>query len=188
MDDVSSGILSPTGPLVVRIKAHELRASSDESLPTFFRHLEEALDERRAAHKFYTIVQNTWQTSGHVDFCSGDILGQRASDARRAEFFSELERHASEFSTGSSGVRLVDGNYPYIEQAERQIAAFHGAEAGLILGSGSEANVAVWTAIPRPGDVIVYDELVHASSHEGSKRSLAVDKVMFPHNDVDVRG
>lgn len=111
-------------------------------------------------------------------------MGLSRSDARRAEFHAELERHPN-FSIGSNGVRLMDGNSKYLEQAERDIAAFHGAEDGLLVGSAFEANVAVWTALPRPGDIIVYDSLVHASTHEGMNKSLAIDKYEFPHNDVE---
>ncbi|KAI0465884.1 5-aminolevulinate synthase [Xylaria cf. heliscus] len=176
--------VSPNKSLEVRIKAQKLSGPSKKSLPAFYQHLGEALNERRAAHNFFTLAENSWQNSGHVDFCSGDILSLRSNEARRVEFFAELARHPG-FSTGSSGVRLMDGNYPYLEQVEQEIASFHGVEAGLILGSAFEANIAVWTAIPRPGDVIVYDALVHASSHEGFKQSLVADKIMFPHNDVE---
>ncbi|KAI4598723.1 hypothetical protein KJ359_002615 [Pestalotiopsis sp. 9143b] len=79
----------------------------------------------------------------------------------------------------------MDGNYSYLDQAEKNIAAFHGAEAGLLCGSAFEANIAIWTALPRPGDVVVYDALVHASTHEGVKQSLAMDKFEFPHNDPE---
>ncbi|XXH03854.1 hypothetical protein Hte_010260 [Hypoxylon texense] len=179
-----SVILSPTSPMITRIKDQRLNSHSTKALPTFYRNLEEALDVRRASHSFHSIVQNSWQTDNAVDFCSGNILSLGSDDERRAEFLGELARH-SDFSTGSTGVRLMDGNYSYLEQAERDIAAFHGAEAGLLVGSAFEANVAVWTAIPRPGDVIVHDSLVHASSHEGIKQSMAMDKVEFAHNDVD---
>ena len=57
----------------------------------------------------------------------------------------------------------MDGTYTYLEQVEQDIASFHGAETGLIVGSGFEANVAIWTAIPRPGDIVVYDALIHAT-------------------------
>ncbi|KAI0393943.1 5-aminolevulinate synthase [Xylariaceae sp. FL0594] len=188
MGDMAKPVPCPNSSLVARIQAQRIISSKDDtdksSLPAFYHHLAEALDGRRAVHNFFTLAQNSWQNSGHVDFCSGDILGLRSSDSRRAAFFAELTSQ-SEFATGSSGVRLMDGNYPYLEEAEREIASFHGAEAGLILGSAFEANVAVWTALPRPGDVIVYDELIHASSHEGFKQSLAVDKFMFLHNDIE---
>lgn len=111
-------------------------------------------------------------------------MGISRSDARRAEFYAELTAHP-DFSLGSNGVRLMDGNSKYLEQAEKKIAAFHGADDGLLVGSAFEANVAVWTALPRPGDIIVYDSLVHASTHEGMNKSLAMEKFEFPHNDVE---
>lgn len=75
--------------------------------------------------------------------------------------------------------------YDYIEEVEAEIAAFHGAETALIMGSGYEANGAIYAAIPRPRDAIVYDELVHASTHDGMAHSMAQCRVQFPHNDVD---
>ncbi|KAI1424926.1 5-aminolevulinate synthase [Xylaria sp. FL1777] len=157
---------------------------SGQAQSTFYRNLEEVLDVRRSSGIYYSIVQNAWQADNAVDFCSGDILSLARSDARRAEFLAELAR-SPDFGTGSSGIRLMDGNYTFLEEAENEIAAFHGAEMGLLVGSAFEANVAVWTAVPRPGDVIVYDALVHASTHEGFKQTLAMDKFEFPHNDVE---
>ncbi|KAI0407869.1 5-aminolevulinate synthase [Xylaria palmicola] len=186
MTDVyQDNILWDKGTIVTRIKGHHLHSGSSAALPTFYRNLEEALDVRRASHSFYSIVQNSWQnTEDAVDFCSGDILGLGNSEERRAEFLNELARHP-QFTTGSGGVRLMDGNYTYLEKAERDLAEFHRARTGLIVGSAFEANVAVWSAIPRPGDVLMYDSLVHASTHEGMKQSLAALKVEFPHSDVD---
>ncbi|KAI0166896.1 hypothetical protein GGR52DRAFT_581670 [Hypoxylon sp. FL1284] len=167
-------------------------AVEDQGVPsssssTFYRNLDEALNVRRASTLSWTIVENAWQAGDAVDLCSGDILslgrGGRSS-ARRAEFEAELARHP-ELGTGSGGVRLMDGNYGYLEGAERSIAAFHGAAAGLLVGSAFEANVAVWTALPRPGDVVLCDALVHTSTREGLRQSLALDRLDFPHNDVE---
>ncbi|KAH8721496.1 5-aminolevulinate synthase [Phaeosphaeriaceae sp. PMI808] len=179
-----TSILAPNDFLVARIKSQQPRSQAAKPLPTFYHNIEEALDVRRDTRSLYTIVQNHWQTSDAVDFCSGDILSLNSSGALRNQFLAELAQH-SEFSIGSGGVRLMDGNYPYLEQVEQEIAAFHGAEAGLIVGSAFEANVAVWTALPRPGDVLVYDALVHASTLEGMKQSLALEQVEFCHNSVE---
>lgn len=177
--------LGPSGPMGVRIRQQTVRPEATKALPIFSRNIEEALDVRRAAQNFYLIIQNNWQRYDHVvDFCSGDILGLAASPERRAEFLAEQAAHP-DFSLGSTGVRLMDGNYPYLEEVEAQIAAFHGAETGLLVGSAFEANIAIWTAIPRPGDVILYDSLVHASTLEGIKQSVAIQKVEFPHSDIN---
>jgi len=184
--DHSNGrlVLPPNEAIAARIKRQQLQSQPSKPLSTFYRNLEEGLDIRRASNSLFSIAQNAWQVSNAIDLCSGDILSFNASGALRAQFINELARFP-DFCIGSGGVRLGDGNYPYLEQAEREIASFHGAEAGLIVGSAFEANMAVWTAIPRLGDVIVYDEFVHASTHEGIKQSLAMQALVFSHNDVE---
>ncbi|KAK2600550.1 hypothetical protein N8I77_010077 [Diaporthe amygdali] len=177
--------IPPISTFITRLRDTAPQLSqSRHTNSTFYRNLEEVLDSRRTTGLYWSVVENQWQVGDAVDFCSGDILGLSRSDARRAEFHAEVARHP-DFSIGSNGVRLMDGNSKYLEQAEKDIAAFHGAEDGLLVGSAFEANVAVWTALPRPGDVIVYDALVHASTHEGVNKSLAIDKFEFPHNDVE---
>ncbi|KAI0198162.1 hypothetical protein F4808DRAFT_472955 [Astrocystis sublimbata] len=110
-----------------------------------------------------------------VDFCSGDVRSVGRSAEHRAEFLAELERHPG-FALGTASSRLMDGNYAYIERAEAEIAAFYGAEAGLLVGSRFEANLAIWATVSKQGDVIIYDELVHASTHDGMRQALAVDR------------
>ncbi|KAI0159186.1 5-aminolevulinate synthase [Pestalotiopsis sp. NC0098] len=180
--------IPPVSTFITRLRDTLPRSTQptarDQQQSTFYRNLEEVLDVRRAEGLYYSIVDNAWQAGDAVDLCSGDILSLGRGAARRAAFLAELAAHP-DFSTGSGGVRLMDGNHGYLEAAEREIAAFHGAGAGLLVGSAYEANVAVWTAVPRPGDVVVYDALVHASTHEGIKQSLAMDKVEFPHSDAE---
>ena len=155
-----------------------------KSAPVFYRNLEEALDVRRRDHGLHTIKINLWQDGDAVDFSSNDTLSLGASGVLRAEFAHELECHP-DIPPGAGSSRVMDGNYAYLEQVEDEIAQFHGAEAGLIMGSGFEANLAIFAAIPRPGDAIVYDELVHASTHDGMLHSQALTRVPFRHNDVD---
>lgn len=184
MDDHATSAIPPISTFASRLRDTVPQLPHlPKSHSTFYRNLEEVLDVRRTSGLYWAPVKNQWQVGDAADFCSGDILGLARSDARRAEFLAEMARHP-DFSLGSSGVRLMDGNSKYLEQTERDIAAFHGAEEGLLVGSAFEANVAVWTALPRPGDVIVYDSLVHASTHEGIKQSLAMDKFEFSHNKV----
>ncbi|OTA56528.1 putative aminotransferase [Hypoxylon sp. EC38] len=166
------------------IKAQRPKAPRMKDAPTFYRNLEEALDVRRADHAMVTRTQSTWKTGEAVDFCSNDLLSLGSTGRLRTEFLEELARNP-DFPIYAGGSRLMDGNCDYIEQVEQEIADFHGAEAALILNSGYEANGAIYTAIPRPGDAIVYDELVHASTHDGMAHSLALCRMPFRHNDVD---
>ena len=155
-----------------------------KSAPAFYRNLEEALDVRRRDHGLYTIKSNIWKDGDAIDFSSNDTLSLGASGALRKEFMQELDRHP-DIPPGAGSSRVMDGNYAYLETVEDEIARFHGAEAGLILGSGFEANLAIFAAIPRSGDAIIYDELVHASTHDGMQNSQAVTRVPFRHNDTE---
>ena len=178
---LESSFISPESPLATLIKGHKTRAEDTKSLPTFYRNLEEVLEVKRASNNFYSTLPSDISS---VDFCSGDVMSMGRSSEHRDEFRAELERNPH-FALGTTSSRLMDGNYAYIEQAESEIAAFHGAEAGLLVGSGFEANLAIWTTIPKQGDVILYDTLVHASTHDGIRQALATDRVAFPHSDVD---
>lgn len=146
----------------------------------FYRNLEEALDMRRSQHNLITLRKR----KDNIDFSSNDFLSLATSGQLREAFLEELHRYPN-FTVGSTGSRLLDGNSDYFEDLEDEIAAFHGAERSLIVNSGFEGNSAIFSSIPRPGDAIVFDELVHASAHEGMSRCMAKVKVSFSHNCVD---
>lgn len=146
----------------------------------FERNLEEALDQRRSGQSLVT-GQN-WGNC--TDFSSNDFLSLSTNGLLRTAFLEELARNP-DFQLGSTGSRIADGNSDYLEALEQQIAEFHGAETSLIVNAGYDANGAIFCAIPRPGDAIVYDELVHASVHDGMKHSLTQNHIPFRHNDPE---
>lgn len=96
---------------------------------------------------------------------------------------NELQTTSSFSNTGSGGSRLLDGNSTYAEKLEKDIAAFHNAPAGLLCNSGFDANVSLFSTLPQRGDIIVYDELIHASTHDGMRLSRAAKAIPFAHND-----
>ncbi|KPM44233.1 hypothetical protein AK830_g2322 [Neonectria ditissima] len=133
----------------------------------------------------------TTVSPGMVDFSSNSYLSlsthpdvQRAYLHFLASQIGEPSPAASPSFLGSGGSRLLDGNSAFAETLERDIASFHRAPAGLLFNSGFDANVGLFSCVPQPGDVIVYDELIHASVHDGMKLSRAVRKVPFRHNTV----
>nr|POE53239.1 putative 8-amino-7-oxononanoate synthase [Quercus suber] len=100
----------------------------------------------------------------------------------RNAFLEELAGRP-EFSLSECGSQLLINNL-YTDSIESRIALFHGAEKALLFHSGWDANVSIFSTIPRPGDVLVFDELIHASMHEGMKLSATQHEVGFQHNDV----
>lgn len=118
-----------------------------------------------------------------IDFTSNDYLGfARSKELKRR--ISEAEKEFSERGVGSTGSRLLSGNSKLAEAVEQQIAAFHGSETALIFNSGYDANVGLYSSLGRIVPYIVYDELIHASVHDGMRLSRAELK-KFKHNDIE---
>lgn len=141
--------------------------------------LRRLLDRRRTQS---TLRNLTLPQRGQIDFSSNDFLSLSTSPLLKAAYLEELQKVS--LPLGSGGSRLLDGNSAYAEELEHDIAAFHGAEAGLLFNSGFDANVGFFSSVPQPGDVVVYDELVHASVHDGMKLSRAGSTIAFRHNCV----
>ncbi|GAB7347258.1 hypothetical protein MBLNU459_g3350t3 [Dothideomycetes sp. NU459] len=161
-------------------KAQQPKAPSLKNASVFYRNLEEELDARRAQHACVALHTN----DGAVDFSSSDVLSLDSSGIMRKTFLDELAQHPN-FQVSSHGSRLGEGNYKMLEQVEQELANFHGAESGLVIATGGIGNSAIFSVVPRPGDAIVYDELIHASVHDGMKDSLTLCKKSFRHNNVD---
>jgi 8-amino-7-oxononanoate synthase len=161
-------------------KAQQPKGPSMKNAPVFYRNLEEELDIKRAQHSCAML-----HTKDHVvDFSSCDTLSLGLSGSSRMAFLDELAENPN-FHPSSHGSRLTDGNTKYLETLEKELAEFHGADSALIVHTGSLGNGAIFSAVPLPGDAIIYDELVHASIHDGMKNSLVLYKRSFRHNDPD---
>jgi 8-amino-7-oxononanoate synthase len=74
---------------------------------------------------------------------------------------------------GAGGSRLLRGNCEEHESLEAEASSFFGAEAAIFFASGYVANFAVLTTLPQRGDLLVLDQLVHASIHEGARAGRA---------------
>src|SRR5881628_3085111 len=85
---------------------------------------------------------------------------------------------------GSGSVRTIAGTMEIHMELERRLAAFKKTEAVVVFQSGFAANAGTVAAVLTKDDVVVSDELNHASIIDGSRLSKATIKV-FPHKDVD---
>ena len=118
-----------------------------------------------------------------IDFYSNDYLGFARSNELSDRIDLEIRNQKSDVRNGSTGSRLLSGNNDYVVEIEKQLAIFHDADCALIFNSGYDANLGVLASIPYKGATIFYDELVHASMHDGMRLSKA-EKIAFKHNDV----
>lgn len=115
-----------------------------------------------------------------VDFSSNDYLGL-AQSADLAD--AAAEALARGVPTGAGGSRLLRGNHPEHEALERDAAAHFGAQAALYFGGGFVANYAIFSTLPQREDLVVYDELIHASVHDGLRAGRA-RAFAVKHNDA----
>ena len=119
------------------------------------------------------------QPRGGVDFASNDYLALAGAPRMRAAVEAALARGVP---LGSGGSRLLRGNDPEHEALEAEAATFFGSETALFFSSGYAANSALFATLPQRGDLVVYDALIHASTHEGMRLGRAATSAA-KHND-----
>jgi len=88
------------------------------------------------------------------------------------------------YGVGAGAVRTIIGNMDIHEEMERVLAKFKREEAVMVFQSGFNCNAGTIQAITEKGDLIVSDELNHASIIDGARLSRA-DKTIYKHNDMD---
>src|SRR6266568_4782989 len=114
-----------------------------------------------------------------INLASNNYLGLAAHPRMK----EAAAKAAAEFGAGSGAVRTIAGTMSLHTELERRFAAFKGAEAAIMFQAGFTANSGTVAAILSKEDVIVSDQLNHASIIDGARLSRAEIKV-FPHKDV----
>lgn len=112
--------------------------------------------------------------------CSNNYLGL-AGDPRLA---SAAIAAIEQAGFGAAASPLISGHMRAHADLEDEIAAWQGAEAALVFGSGYHANIGVLAALVHAGDEVLSDELNHASLIDGCRLSRAEVRV-YRHLDVD---
>ena len=92
-------------------------------------------------------------------------------------------RALRDFGVGSGAVRTIAGTMGIHMELEEKIARFKQAEASVVFQSGFTANAGTVSSILGKGDMIISDELNHASIIDGCRLSRAPDPG-FPHKDT----
>lgn len=114
-----------------------------------------------------------------LDAASNDYLGlahNKELHRRACETLTQYPDHAPKASM------LVNGYHPIHAAFEEALCHANGFEAGIVMGSGFNANIGLIEALVRKGDVLLMDEEYHASGVAGS-RMCEGEVIFFPHND-----
>lgn len=148
-------------------------------MKSFPQSLTNKLAQRETAHALRKLPEpNT-----RVDFSSNDYLGFSKSN----KIFNDAHDYLLSkgiMANGATGSRLISGNHSLYSEAEAYISRYHLAESALIFNSGYDANVGLFSSVPQKGDIILYDEYIHASIRDGIRLSLA-KAYKFSHNDPE---
>lgn len=118
-----------------------------------------------------------------VDFSSNDYLGLSGEEAIFRGASGILDQRGLRMN-GSTGSRLLTGNSVLYGELESLLAEHFDAGAALVFNSGYDANIGFFKAVPQRGDIILYDELCHASIRDGIGMGLA-QSYKFKHNDLE---
>lgn len=116
-------------------------------------------------------------------FSCNDYLGL----ARDPETIAASIEATRRLGSGAGASRLITGSHSLYRELESALARIKGAEDAVAFGSGYLANLGIIPLLVGKPDLIVIDELAHASMLAGAKLSGA-SIVTFVHNDVDDAG
>src|SRR3989449_557888 len=147
----------------------ELAALKEQGL---FRRLRILEDEQKPTTTFDHRQVVNLSSNNYLGLTTHPKLRERALEATRR------------FGVGTGSVRPIAGTMSIHMELERRLAEFKNTEAVVVFQSGFAANAGTVSAVLGKDDVVVSDELNHASIIDGCRLSRAAIKV-FPHKDVD---
>lgn len=120
-----------------------------------------------------------------VCLCSNNYLGL----ANHPEVIEAAHEGLRRYGAGTASVRFICGTFDCHERLEARIAAFYGVEAAYTFTSCWNANEAIFPTLCEAGDMIVSDELNHASIIDGIRLAVSIKKglhrAVYRHNDLN---
>jgi glycine C-acetyltransferase/8-amino-7-oxononanoate synthase len=112
--------------------------------------------------------------------CSNNYLGL----AHHLSVRAAAAEAAMLWGAGAGASRLISGSMTLHDRLERRLAAFHDYPAALLFGSGYLANTGTVAALAGRGEVVLSDELNHASIIDGCRLARA-ETLVYRHRDLD---
>jgi glycine C-acetyltransferase len=114
-----------------------------------------------------------------INLSSNNYLGLTTHSRLKEKALAAIEQ----FGVGTGSVRTIAGTMAIHMELERRLAEFKKTEAAVVFQSGFAANAGTVAAILTKDDIVISDELNHASIIDGARLSRASIKV-FPHRDA----
>ena len=137
--------------------------------------------ELRSLHRSNRFRERTLFEKKYIDLASNDYLGLSTKKSLIEKTYTHLLSYDSHAAKASL---LVNGYHPSHQLLEEYLCEKTGFEKGIIVGSGFLANLSLFEALPRKGDLLLVDEEYHASGILGTKVSQG-DILFFSHNNLE---
>lgn len=127
--------------------------------------------------------QGAWLTVGGkkvLNFCSNNYLGLAAHPKVCAAAIAAIKK----YGVGPGAVRTLSGTNVLHLQLEEEMAKFKKCEAALVVQGGFIANIIAIQTIMGKEDIVISDELNHASIIDAVKIAQIANKFIYKHNDM----
>ena len=152
------------------------------------RYLEAEIEDLRAKNLYRPLRIMSGRQAVHTTVDGRPVISLSSNNylglTTHPRLVEAAERAVRALGVGTGAVRTIAGATELIEELEQRLADFKHVEAVLTLQSGLTANSGVIPAITTEADLIISDELNHASIIDGVRLSKA-SRAVYPHSDVD---
>ena len=149
--------------------------------------IDQKLDELKKQGVYRKLPINTKSCSNIIEFNGKEIVNLSANNylglATHPLVLQAAHDAIDKYGAGAGSVRTIVGNQDLLEELEAILAKFKNEEAVTVFQSGLNCNIGVIQALTDKGDLIISDELNHASIIDGVKLSKA-DKAVYKHSDM----
>lgn len=153
-----------------------------------FAHLERELTQLRENGIFRQLLQLDSSQGARVKLNGREVIQLSSNNYLGLTTHPRLKQAAEQavraLGAGTGSVRTIVGTFACHEELERRLAAFKHTEAALVFQSGFTANVGVLSTLLTEQDVVISDELNHASIIDGIRLTKAARRI-YKHCDMN---
>jgi glycine C-acetyltransferase len=164
-----------------------MASTAPQTIRPQLQYLHDAIEDLKVKHLYFKLKVLEGEQKPIAKFDGKEVINLSSNNYLGLTTNPRLRRAAIDatrkFGVGSGAVRTIAGTMKMHMDLEEQIARFKKAEACVVFQSGFTANAGTVSAILGKEDLVISDELNHASIIDGCRLSRATIKV-FKHKDA----
>jgi len=153
-----------------------------------FEHLQEELNQMKDEGTFRELIPLESAQGSRVTIKGKDVIQLSSNNylglTNHPRMKEAAEKSVKEYGVGTGSVRTIAGTLSMHEEYERKLAKFKHTEAALVFQSGFTTNQGVLSSMLNDQDVVISDELNHASIIDGIRLTKAARKI-YKHVDME---